>query len=891
MTSADGSVGGVTKIVDHGPEGARWNLVVLGDGYRAGELAKYHTDVQAFVDEYRVTPPFDTLWAGINVHRVDVTSTDSGADDPTTCAGGTGATPATYFDATFCSPWGTGNLDRLLTCNSALAQTEATAKVPLMHQVAVVVNSPKYGGSGGAIATFSTHAQAAKIAIHEIGHSAFGLADEYEGSSAAPASEPFQPNVTLDPNRATNKWRDLVLATTPMPTACNGTCASSACTPPATPAGLNLTGAWEGGQYTSCDVYRPAFACYMRDYSPFCAVCSRVILQSLNMFLPAETITLLTPSITFQDIPEGIGGVGVTTWRAIRWEVVASRPLTFRVLSGPTGPFGLPQGGSVTIGPSAYTPTASARIWLSYTSNSAGSTASGSVTVRCDETGRQWVVPIAANTVARKRAEAVLVLDRSGSMEEDAGDGTKKIDKLRQAAGIFVDAMLPGDGIGLVRFSNNIDRLKDVQDVGPLVTGAGRVDAIAKITGNQLDPAGRTAIGGAVQEGGQTLVAGQAAAVTPYDVEAMVVFTDGQENEPPYINDVAGSITAHTFAIGLGLPYNIDVDKLNRLTQSNHGYLLVTGPLTQSQRTLLTKYFLQVLAGITSAQVVLDPAGDIGVGDEQLIPFSVTEADYGIDAIVLTDFPEALTFELEAPDGTRLGAAALSSLGTGQRVDRDAVTFYRAGLPADPGNPLGTHGGTWHMVLRLEREGLSDTFWKSHDGRLPYDVVVHSWSSLVFRAGARQDKYAPGSVVGLVATLMEYEVVVGDDRTHVWAEILRPDGILEVVDLSFGSTDWTAAYTLGAGEGLYRIRIRCSGQTFAGTTFTREQTATAHVSSGLVRPGSEEVAEPPTGSMSPGGNGPWGLGNLPGGCLVWLVIALGLSTLVLALALLIVLLA
>ncbi|GGK79124.1 M64 family metallopeptidase [Ornithinimicrobium pekingense] len=844
MSSSDGSVLGVTKIVDHGPDTSRWNLVVLGDGYEAGELGQYHTDVQAFVDVMRVTPPFDNLWSAINVHRVDVTSTDSGADDPTTCAGGTGATPATYFDSTFCSAWGGGNLDRLLTCDSTLAQTEAKAQVPLVHQAVVVVNSSKYGGSGGDIATFSTHAQAAEIAIHEIGHSAFGLADEYEGSGSAPATEPDEPNVTLDANRATNKWRHLVLATTPMPTRCNAACTTSSCTPPATPAATTLTGAWEGGQYTSCDVYRPAFACYMRDYSPFCEVCTEVIRAALNMYLPAESITLTTSSIDFRDIPEGIGGTGVTTWRAVRWEVITSRSLTFRVVTGPTGPFTLPQGGTVTVGPGAYLPSAPVRIWLAYTSASAGSTASGSVTVRCDETGQQWTVPITANTVARKTAEAVLVLDRSGSMDEDAGDGTKKIDKLREAATIFVEAMLPGDGIGLVRFSNNIHRLKDVQDVGAPVSGAGRVDAIAKIAGSQMNPAGRTAIGGALQEGAAALADGQAGAATPYDVEALVVLTDGQENEAPFIDDVAGSITAHTFAIGLGLPYNIDVDKLNRLTQSNNGYLLVTGTLTPDQRRLLTKYFLQVLAGITNAQVVLDPGGDIGVGEEQLIPFSITEADYGMDAIVLTDLPGALTYELEAPDGTRIDPAMLGALGTGLRVDRDAVSYYRAGLPVDPGNPRGTHGGTWHVVLRLDRERLGDAFWRKHpEGRLPYDVVVHSWSSLLFRASARQDTLEPGAEVRLFATLTEYDVVVGADRSTVWADVLRPDGHLEQVDLSFVGPGWSAAYSLEAGTGLYRIRVRASGSTFAGELFTREQTVTAHAATGYERPGEEERPE------------------------------------------------
>ncbi len=845
MSSADGYVLNVTKVVDHGSDSDRWNLVILGDGYQASELATYHTDVQNFVDQIRITPPFDDLWAGINVHRVDVVSTDSGADDPTTCTGGTGATPATYFDSTFCSPWNGTNLDRLLTCDSTLAETEAKAKVPLTHQVVVVVNSSKYGGSGGKIATFSTHTRAGEIAIHEIGHSAFGLADEYEGSGTAPATEPDRPNVTLDPNRATNKWRDLVLATTPMPTACNGSCTSSSCIPPATAPATNLTGAWEGGFYTSCDVYRPAHRCYMRDYAPFCEVCSRVIRLTLNMYLPAESITLTTTSINFQDIPEGIGGVGVTTWRAVKWEVIASRPISFTVTSGPGSPFGLPFGSTAQAGPGAYSSVAAARIWISYTSTFDGDSSSGSIDVRCDQTGQTWTVPIKANTVGRKTAEVVLVMDRSGSMNEDAGDGTTKIQKLREAATIFVETMLPGDGIGLVRFSNNISRFKDIEDVGGLATGSGRVDAINKINGSQMNPAGMTAIGGALLEGTSVLADGQAAATDPYDVEAIVVLTDGLENVAPYIDDVESNITANTFAIGLGLPYNIDVDKLNRLTQSNNGYLLITGVLDQDQRTLLTKYLLQVLAGITNAQIVLDPHGDIGFGEEHRIPFSITEADYGLDAIVLNNASELLIYELEAPDGTRFDANAVLGIGTGQKVDRDGISFYRSSFPVEPGNPYGTHDGTWHVVLRLERRELAEKYWHHFvQGRLPYDVIVHSWSNLVFRASSWQEKFDPGSSVKLFATLKEYDVPVGDDRATVWAELLRPDGGQEVVPLYFTGSDWEGDYTVYY-SGVYRFRLRAVGKTFAGAPFTREQTVTASCITGGERPTKEEREEEP----------------------------------------------
>ena len=94
MGVTDGTVLGKTKIVDNGSPAERSNLVLVGDGYRASEMSTYHTHAQEFVDALFAEPPFnDTYFFGwrlsdaINVYRIDVTSTDSGADDPVACGG------------------------------------------------------------------------------------------------------------------------------------------------------------------------------------------------------------------------------------------------------------------------------------------------------------------------------------------------------------------------------------------------------------------------------------------------------------------------------------------------------------------------------------------------------------------------------------------------------------------------------------------------------------------------------------------------------------------------------------------------------------------------------------------------------------------------------------
>jgi hypothetical protein len=292
MSTSDGTVIGTTKILDHGPANARWNIVIMSDGYQAGQLSQFAADAQKFVSKLLATSPYDVLQRAINVFRVDVSSTDSGADDPVTCTGGTGATARTYFDASFCN----NGIQRLLEVNETTALTVAAAQVPEFHVAIVIVNSTTYGGSGGGVATFSVHPDAGEIALHEIGHSAFDLADEYEyyvgcgletDHDVHPATEPVQPNVTIDSDRATIKWRDLIAATTSVPTTRNADCTK--CDPQASPVPLGTIGAFEGAHYYHCGAFRPAFDCRMRHLGiPYCAVCERVIRQRLQVFLPPE---------------------------------------------------------------------------------------------------------------------------------------------------------------------------------------------------------------------------------------------------------------------------------------------------------------------------------------------------------------------------------------------------------------------------------------------------------------------------------------------------------------------------------------------------------------------------------------------------------------------------
>lgn len=570
---------------------------------------------------------------------------------------------------------------------------------------------------------------------------------------------------------------------------------------------------------------------------------------------PPEVISR-TNSIEFLDVPQGVGGAGVTTYRAVVLEVVPGpcNPIRLEVTAGPTAGFGTPLGAFVDIPPSESAIPVKGRLWLSYSSSS-GTIAGGSVTVTATsrESGGavvwadSWTVNISANSIPRPKAAVALVLDRSGSMSLDSGDGLPRIDKVREAVGIFTDVMVDGDGLAIVRFDDQVDLLMGVTNVGPMpaVAGSGRATAAAILTSSSaattLDPRGMTSIGGGVAAGKQALDSAPLTA-PPYSVLAMLVLTDGLENTPPMIADVeATGITANTFAIGFGTSQSVSTTALNRLTQNNEGYLLLTGAIGPSEQFLLSKYFLQILAGINNQQIVLDPVGQLIYGTQHRIPFIVTEADFGADIILLSPAPAYVDFTLETPDGSIIKPSTAAAEPAVSFVKGKRVNYYSLALPALSGSASGSHAGQWHAILEMGKAGqkANREFVAQQRGRaLSYSLLVHAYSSLTLRASLQQSGFEPGATVMLLASLREYDVPV-ERRAQVWAEVTRPDGTTMTVVLQEAAGGAFSASFDAKLTGLYRARIQAKGTTFHGMPFAREQTLTASVF-----PGGDRVVDP-----------------------------------------------
>lgn len=217
-------------------------VAIIGDGYTVGEMNNWKTDAQTVSRGFLSDPLINNLKDHFEFVRVDLPSKESGIT----------ITNQIKKNTALQTELGCYNTDRLLCVNTNLANSAANQALGYGNydQILVVANTTHYGGAGyTGIGTLTMNSASTELALHEFGHSAFGLADEYDYGDCRIGSEPNSPNVTQQTDRNKIKWKHLINANTPVPTYHQQE---------------GVIGLFEGADYCTSSKYRPVFDSKMR---------------------------------------------------------------------------------------------------------------------------------------------------------------------------------------------------------------------------------------------------------------------------------------------------------------------------------------------------------------------------------------------------------------------------------------------------------------------------------------------------------------------------------------------------------------------------------------------------------------------------------------------------
>lgn len=847
MGVGDGTIVGVTKLLDNGPNASRHNIVLVAEGFTSSEQGDFDDLCDEFIDTLQAEAWYSELGQAINVFRLNVESDESGADDPANCPDGetgSGATVATFFDATFCN----GGIRRCLSGNDTLVRDTLEVEMPEWHTAAVLVNTTERGGcASGDVFWTAISSDWREVVLHELGHASFKLADEYHywagcdsdetdhDTPPAGEGEPFQINVTTETDRNSLKWNFFIEPSTPVPTMTNPDC--SECDNRSNVLSDDtIIGLYEGAKYYHCGRFRPAYLCKMRDSSlDFCRVCIDGIAEVLAEFIDEEpTVEVIPALLEFGDVAHGL-----TMYRAFEVRnVKVGAPIGVDIdLSAITGDSAFDYAPDTDLSFRLPAPVfesyTSKLVFVSFASADDGVPAAfGSLEVDTPGTAIDLpaTVELTAQAVEPPPVDSVLVIDRSGSMEEDSGvPGQRKIDHAIDAAKLYVSLLKDNDRIGIVRYN---DEARDPEDIllgMQVADAAGKGLANGVLTTTNLAPDGFTSIGGGIILGSSVLDDGAA------DNRALVVLTDGIQNTDPDIPEATDVVQTKSpeqrvFAVGLGL--NQLEDKLNQIASVTNGVAQITGDLVDEREFLLQKLYVQILSDVSDEAFVRDPKQIALPGQKKSTSIYLGEVDVSADFIVVFRkhevFPKYVQVFLEAPDGTIIDESNLASFPNFKLQRSQGHLFYRVQFPAFPDRPE-AHIGRWRIwVQNMTSRGVIVTGTTTFAGGVPFYYSAMAKARSDFRLGGRveQADYGPGNPMRVILEPTLYGLPVKLNEP-VTVKVRRPNGILRTLVLTRNADgEYEGNYTDTGQTGIYLFTTEVSARTPRGEFITRYRAMT-----------------------------------------------------------------
>jgi hypothetical protein len=266
----------------------RVKLVIVPDGYRVSDKALMDQNANSLANYLFFTTPFWEHIPFFNIILVYAYSLDSGVDEcdceivKDTAMGL--RFPEEYplcgdFDNR-CLNYGNGGCDTVSSGNIALAEQRVPGfDASQGDKTILMANTTRDGGCGGTRSVYAARTpRSLEVALHELGHTMAGLADEYGGNPSC-GHQSSEINTSRKPDGAWPEWL------------------------------ADLGDPVEGADYYDLCTYRPIDICKMRSTSfPFCPVCLQR--WSLTFFgtprvaptAPVESMSPASPRATVTDV-------------------------------------------------------------------------------------------------------------------------------------------------------------------------------------------------------------------------------------------------------------------------------------------------------------------------------------------------------------------------------------------------------------------------------------------------------------------------------------------------------------------------------------------------------------------------------------------------------------
>ena len=199
--SQDSCYLGTTLVVGNGPQDNRFDVAIMGDGYKLDKQKGFDKLVDKIPDVFENQRTFDEYFSYFNFHRVNLISKDDGLD-------GHGRVADTALDGQVADTFaGHATVDRNLVF-------QMLAEMGHHDSVAIVfVKAGALGMSSGGVATVGGRSDA--TTIHEFGHAFANLGDEYTAKTHERGGVPTRANVsrTDDPEKV--PWAHWIAAKVP----------------------------------------------------------------------------------------------------------------------------------------------------------------------------------------------------------------------------------------------------------------------------------------------------------------------------------------------------------------------------------------------------------------------------------------------------------------------------------------------------------------------------------------------------------------------------------------------------------------------------------------------------------------------------------------------------